>query len=240
MPIPVGRGDVQAMQADGALLLEVLEPEDYERAHLPGAVNVPATLLTPAAVSSFDRRRPVVVYCSDLQSDLSPRSARLIEHYGFVAVHDYEAGKADWLAYGLPYEGDGTLRAGDLLESCLCALRDEPVGVVRARMDAAGFERAVVVDDSDIVLGAASRLGLEDAPADAPLHSHMVPSPVTHRPTIIAAELARELDDQGMSGALVTTASGRLLGCVSRARLDGGRAEISGRVLARAEGARAT
>lgn len=234
MAIPVGRGDVQALLAEGALLIEVLEPEDYARAHLPGAVNVPASLLTPAAVSGFDRRRPTVVYCEDLQSDLSARSARLLEHYGFEAVRDYEAGKADWLAYGLPYEGDGTLRAGDLLEPCMCALRDEAVGLVRDRMDASGFDRAVVVDDGDIVLGAVSRLGLEDAPADAPLHSHMVPSPVTHRPTVTASDLARELDDRGLAGALVTTASGRLLGCVSRARLAGGRSDTPGRFLARA------
>ena len=234
MPTPVGRGDVQALLAEGALLVEVLDPDDYRRAHLPGALNVPAAELTPANVSSFDRHRPIIVYGADLQSDLSPRSARLLEHYGFDAVFDYEAGKADWLAYGLPYEGDGTLRAGDLIGACVCALRDEPVGPLRERMDAGGFHRAVVVDDGDIVLGAVARLVLEDAPADAPVQAHMLPSPATYRPTVPAAELGHLLDASGASEALVTTASGRLLGCVERSRLDGETGPCPARVLERA------
>lgn len=243
MPVPVGRGAVQALMTEGALLVEVLEPVEFASAHLPGAVNVPAARVTPMRVAAFDRARPTIVYGRDLQCDLSPRVARLLEGFGFTAVHDYEGGKADWLAYGLPYEGDGTVRALDLLQSCLCTPGDEPAGALRARMDSEGFGRAVVVDHGDIVLGSVSRLALEDAPTDSPVQAHMVPSPVTYRPTTTAAELRHQLDHRGVPEALVTTASGRLLGRVTRARLHGHRhapeqALGSGRVLARAGAAR--
>lgn len=237
MPVPVGRGDVQALLAEGALVIEVLEPVEFAAAHLPGAVNVPAARLTPVRLTAFDRARPTIVYGRDLQCDLSSRSARLLEHYGFELVHDYEAGKADWLAYGLPYEGDGTLRAVHLLQSCLCTPGHQPVGRLRARMDGGRFARAVVVDDGDIVLGTVSRLAIGDAPATSPVQAHMVPSPVTYRPTTTAAELRRQLDDRGVPDALVTTASGRLLGRVTRARLHGQVPDdrtAGGRVLARA------
>jgi rhodanese-related sulfurtransferase len=39
---------------------------------------------------------------------MSPRAAAQLETLGFTKVFDYEAGKADWFAAGLPREDDGT------------------------------------------------------------------------------------------------------------------------------------
>ena len=50
---------------DGAQLVDVLDPEDFEHSHIPGAFNVPLKQLTKAAVTGLDRSRPVVVYCND-------------------------------------------------------------------------------------------------------------------------------------------------------------------------------
>jgi hypothetical protein len=36
---------------------------------------------------------------------MSPRAACRLETLGFPEVHDYVAGKADWLAHGRPTEG---------------------------------------------------------------------------------------------------------------------------------------
>ena len=48
---------------------------------------------------------------------MSPRAACRLELLGFTQVYDYVLGKADWLAYGLPTEGEQAqvLRAKDLL-----------------------------------------------------------------------------------------------------------------------------
>ena len=39
---------------------------------------------------------------------MSPRAAWRLERLGFTEVYDYAAGKVDWMAAGLPTEGNGT------------------------------------------------------------------------------------------------------------------------------------
>jgi rhodanese-related sulfurtransferase/CBS domain-containing protein len=222
MPAPVGRGDVQALSAAGALLLDVLEPEEFAHAHLPGARNLPLGQLARHRVAELSHQEPVVVYGAGSECDRSARAARLLEHYGFRQVFDYEAGKSDWLAFGLPFEGDGTLLAVHLLEPCLCAADDETVATLRARMDDQAVSHAVVVDAAGIVLGVVGRRSLERAPSDAPAREVAGLDPVTVRPSTPAAALSRHLHDLDVQAALVTTSSGRLLGQVTRARLHSG------------------
>lgn len=222
MPAPVGRGDVQALSAAGALLVDVLDPAEFAHAHLPGARNVPLGRLATDRLTDVPRHAPVVVYGAGTECDRSARGARLLEHYGFGDVYDYEAGKSDWLAFGLPFEGDGTLLAIDLLEPCLCAADDETAGALRARMDGPGVPSAVVVDSAGIVLGVVTRPSLEQAPPRTPARQVAHLDPVTVRPSAPAAQLAGHLGDLGADTALVTTSSGRLLGQVTRARLHAG------------------
>ena len=59
------RDDVRRLLDDGAQVVEVLERRQFEAAHLPGAVHIPAWELTPERSEALDRSRPVVVYCFD-------------------------------------------------------------------------------------------------------------------------------------------------------------------------------
>jgi rhodanese-related sulfurtransferase len=52
------------MQAE-AQLVEVLPAEEYNDAHLPGAINIPLKQLDADTTAGLDRRRPIVVYCWD-------------------------------------------------------------------------------------------------------------------------------------------------------------------------------
>ncbi|MGH9223456.1 MAG: rhodanese-like domain-containing protein [Acidimicrobiales bacterium] len=62
----IGRDEVQRLVAGGAQLVEVLERKQYEAAHLPGAIHLPAWELTrDRAAAELDPSRPVVVYCFD-------------------------------------------------------------------------------------------------------------------------------------------------------------------------------
>ena len=219
MPAPVGRGDVQALLAGGAALLDVLDPGEFARAHLPGARNVPLGQLTRARLTGVSRHEPVVVYGAGSECDRSARAARLLERYGFHQVYDYEGGKSDWLAFGLPFEGDGTLLAVHLLEPCLCAADEETVATLCARMDDKGASSAVVVDSAGIVLGVVGRRSLERALPGVAARDVSVLDPVTVRPSTPAHELAGLLEDRNAPAALVTTSSGRHLGQVTRARL---------------------
>ena len=66
MPREIAREEVQRLASSGAQLVEVLEQSQYEAAHLPGAVHIPAWEMSRArAAELLDRDRPVVVYCFD-------------------------------------------------------------------------------------------------------------------------------------------------------------------------------
>ena len=64
MPRSIGRQDVQRLVGEGAQLVEVLPPEEYEDEHLSGAVSIPLRRIEEAA-TLLDSGRPVVVYCWD-------------------------------------------------------------------------------------------------------------------------------------------------------------------------------
>ena len=59
------REQVRRLADEGAQLVEVLERRQYQLAHLPGAVHIPAWELTPDRAAELDRTRPVIVYCFD-------------------------------------------------------------------------------------------------------------------------------------------------------------------------------
>jgi CBS domain-containing protein len=89
-------------------------------------------------------------------------------------------------------------------------LRDVRVRVVRA-----GWDRAVVVDDLDVVLGLVSGEAFQ-RDADAPIELVMEPGPRTIRPSVPLENLGDHVsDDERM--ILVTTADGALLGVLDRA-----------------------
>ena len=67
MPKDVNREDVQRLVSSGAQLVEVLPPDEYNEAHLPGATNIHLKNLDAQAVKQLDPHRPVITYCHDFQ-----------------------------------------------------------------------------------------------------------------------------------------------------------------------------
>ncbi len=59
------RDQVRQLIDEGAQVVEVLERRQYDLAHLPGAVHLPAWELTRQRADELDREGPVVVYCFD-------------------------------------------------------------------------------------------------------------------------------------------------------------------------------
>lgn len=84
-------------------LIEVLPQDEYEKFHLPGAINVPGDSLrdTIADVIS-DRDKTVVVYCASPSCTASDRAAELLVDMGYNDVRDYRGGKQHWKEGGLP------------------------------------------------------------------------------------------------------------------------------------------
>ncbi|HWC03244.1 MAG TPA: CBS domain-containing protein [Methylomirabilota bacterium] len=133
-------------------------------------------------------------------------------------MYDYTAGKADWLAAGLPTEGEATGRP----TAATVARRDVPtchlgesLQDIRDRVRAAGWDACVVVNTERIVLGLlrAEQLGREE---DLTAEAAMRPGPSTFRPNIAIAKMAELMVKRDLPNAPVTTSAGELIGLLVR------------------------
>lgn len=159
----IGREDVQELvRTEPAQVVEVSPREEYEWAHLPGATHLRLRKLNEETTDWWDRRCPVIVYCNDLQCDMSPRAARRLEPARCVPGVRLRGGK-DWLSYGVPHEGSALL-AGDVMHKDVptCGVNDL-VDTVSATMMGRAWDLCVVVDDDRLVQGVVDAQRLEAA-----------------------------------------------------------------------------
>src|SRR4051812_36485962 len=100
-------------------------------------------------------------------------------------------GKVDWLARGLPTEGEraGETRAGDLArdDAVTCGLSD-PAAEEAARIDESPYGFALVLADDGTLLGRLRRSAIDDG-TEATAEELMTPGPSTVRPDTDVAEL---------------------------------------------------
>lgn len=205
----------------GAQLVEVLPAEEYAEEHLPGAISIPLKELDADSTAALDKRASVIVYCWDYLCDMSPRAAARLDSLGFEQVYDYAPSKVDYLARGLPTEGEkaGERRAIDVLRDDVvrCRLAD-PVEEVRARIEASPYGFAIVVADDQTVLGRVRGSALGDAEGRSGEQA-MEPGPSTIRADVRTEALRERMEAGGLATALVTTPDGTLLGLVRRSDL---------------------
>ena len=124
---------------------------------------------------------------------MSPRAAWRLEAAGFGPVCDYMAGKADWLAADLPFEGTAVAEALGLL-------------------DAQGFGPVLVLNQAGVVMGAAYRDKLAAAAGEAAVGTVMRFGVSTVRPSEDAAALAHRMGDRQVTRVVVTRSDGTLIG----------------------------
>ncbi len=149
---------------------------------------------------------------------MSPRAAWRLESLGFTKVYDYVGGKSDWIAAGLPVEGEqaNIPRAIDVVR------RDVPtcgpfdlIGDVSDRVEAAPDDVCIVTNDDGIVLGRLRRRALTSARGKT-VHEVMESGPTTTRADAWLEGLVPRLDSAGVLSMIITTPEGRLLGIVYR------------------------
>ena len=115
-------------------------------------------------------------------------------------------GKSDWMAYGLPVEGeDGPFLGSHLSDVPTC---DAGATVDDARSALGDGQTLVVVAGDGLVVGEIEADTLAGQPGDAALLDVMDPVPTTVRPSVTVAALA----EAGGGSRLITTSDGRLLG----------------------------
>jgi rhodanese-related sulfurtransferase/CBS domain-containing protein len=206
---------------EGAQLVEVLPADEYEEERLPGAISIPLKELDAETTAQLDKSKPVIVYCWDQLCDMSPRAAARLSSLGFERVYDYAVSKVDYLARGLPREGEkaGETRAADLLRDDVVRCRPEdPIDRVRSEIESSPYGFALVLDEDEIVLGRLRRSALEDTAART-AEDAMEAGPSTIRADTSLEKLRERLEGGGLNFAIVTTPDGVLMGIVCRADL---------------------
>ncbi|CAG1017137.1 putative HTH-type transcriptional regulator [Burkholderiaceae bacterium] len=95
------RGELIARYREGLVTVLDVRPEDeYELAHLPGAVNIPLEQLG-TRLAQLDRSHDIVAYCRGPYCVLSYEAVELLRGRGFK-VRRLEDGLPEWRLAGLP------------------------------------------------------------------------------------------------------------------------------------------
>ncbi len=154
---------------------------------------------------------------------MSPRAAWQLEAMGFSDVYDFVAGKAEWIAHGLPTEGNGPhyplvgeAARRDLVHECRLG---STVGESRAAVDERGQNYCVVLNDEDILMGRLRKRHLASGD-EATVENVMEPGPTTVRATESAAALLKRMQARDVPAVLVTTSKGRFVGIARRSALE--------------------
>jgi predicted transcriptional regulator len=147
---------------------------------------------------------------------MSPRAAWRLEAFGYSEVYDYVPGKADWMAAGLPTDGDGGHRSRvlDVMDrSAPTCQPDERVADVVARIGLTGAPLCVVVNDGGVVQGRL-RPDRVDATGVRPVEEVMEPGPATIRADADLNETIERMKRRGVASLIVSTPEGVMLGVV--------------------------
>src|SRR5215472_14644051 len=143
---------------------------------------------------------------------MSPRAAWRLEAAGFGPVYDYAAGKTDWLAYDLPFEGTAQLAGSFTRRGVATVAEDTPAAGALRLLESRGFGPVLVLNQAGVVMGAAYRDRLAAAAAGASAGSVMRFGVSTVRPSEDAAALAHRMGHAGVTRVVVTRQDGTLVG----------------------------
>jgi CBS domain-containing protein len=138
-------------------------------------------------------------------------------------VYDYVAGKQDWLARGLPTEGEEADRpaARHLIrdDAVTCGLTDR-VGEVYERVNESPYGFALVISKGGCLLGRLRASALEKCDPSSTAEAVMELGPSTIRLDIELGALVKRLHERGFMFAVVTDPDGLLAGVVRRSEAE--------------------
>jgi Mg/Co/Ni transporter MgtE len=92
---------------------------------------------------------------------------------------------------------------------------DEPIGEVRQRVRAAGWDVCVVVNEERVVFGLLREAQLASE-GDHNVEEVMRPGPSTFRPHVPIEEMAAYMQQHDLPTSPITSSDGRLIGLLSR------------------------
>lgn len=143
---------------------------------------------------------------------MSPRAGWRLEAAGFGPVYDYVAGKADWLAADLPFDGTAKLAGMFTRRDVATVAEGTAVAEALGLLEAQGFGPVLVVNQAGVVMGAVNRDKLAAANGEAAVGSVMRFGVSTVRPSEDAAALAHRMGHKQVTQVVVTRSDGTLVG----------------------------
>ena len=99
-PAEVGVHELAAAAAEGAVVVDVREPDEYARGHVPDAILMPLATV-PVRYPELPRDEPLYLVCA--VGARSMQAAQFLAQLGFDA-RNVAGGTHDWMAAGLPTE----------------------------------------------------------------------------------------------------------------------------------------
>ena len=149
---------------------------------------------------------------------MSRRAAARLESFGLENVCVYVAGKQDWLAFDLAFEGSlaQTRTAGRYAKTDIpiCGPLDK-IAEVRRRTQEAGWQECVVVNENRVVLGLLNKEAWH-AGDELPVEDAMDPAPLTLRPHFSRESVLEKMRAGETEVALVTRPDGKLIGLIKQ------------------------
>jgi len=108
---------------DDFVLVDVLLKKNYEKEHLPKAINI------PIADDHFEKQirkkipnknKPVIVYCVNKSCLASPAAAKKFVEMGYKDVAHFGGGLDGWQEVGYSFESKKKKKINKYSESCSC------------------------------------------------------------------------------------------------------------------------
>jgi len=96
---------VQLMNRDGAAILDVRDPKDFQAGHIVGAINIPEAKI-PERLRELEaaREKPLLLYCST--GMVSGRAGSLLKKSGFGRLYSLRGGISAWRQENFPVARD--------------------------------------------------------------------------------------------------------------------------------------
>lgn len=99
LPAEINVQRANQMQKEGAFILDVREPSEWNEAHVPGATLIPLGQLA-SRVKEVPKDKDVVVICRS--GNRSQEGRDILKNSGFSRVTSVAGGINDWKAKGFP------------------------------------------------------------------------------------------------------------------------------------------
>jgi rhodanese-related sulfurtransferase len=99
LPAEIGITQAAEKRDQGAFILDVRQPEEWQQFHIPGATLIPLGEL-PNRLNEVPKDRPVVVVCRTGRRSAEGRDILL--NAGYPEVTSMAGGVTEWQAQGLP------------------------------------------------------------------------------------------------------------------------------------------